>query len=86
MTTLELARLQFGIVTVFHFLFVPVTIGLSLYTAVCQTLALRTGREVYRRMTAFWGKLMLISFAVGVVTGLVQEFQFGMNCRPTRAT
>jgi cytochrome d ubiquinol oxidase subunit I len=79
MTTLELARLQFGIVTLFHFLFVPVTIGLSLYTAVCQTLALRTGREVYRRMTAFWGKLMLISFAVGVVTGIVQEFQFGMN-------
>lgn len=79
MSTLELARLQFGIVTVFHFLFVPVTIGLSLFTAYCQTKAYRTGSEIYRRMTTFWGRLMLISFAVGVVTGIVQEFQFGMN-------
>jgi cytochrome bd ubiquinol oxidase subunit I len=79
MTSLEWARWQFGIVTVFHFIFVPLTIGMALFVAVCQTLHYRTGSDVYARMTAFWGKLMLISFAVGVVTGLVQEFQFGMN-------
>ena len=79
MTALELARLQFGIVTVFHFIFVPVTIGMSFFVAICQTLHYRTGEPVYQRMTIFWGKLMLISFAVGVVTGIVQEFQFGMN-------
>ena len=79
MTTLELARLQFGIVTVFHFLFVPLTIGLTAFVALCQTLHYRTGKAVYERMTRFWGKLMLLSFAVGVVTGIVQEFQFGMN-------
>jgi cytochrome bd ubiquinol oxidase subunit I len=79
MTSLEWARWQFAIVTVFHFIFVPLTIGLALFVAVCQTLQYRTGQDVYARMTAFWGKLMLISFSVGVVTGLVQEFQFGMN-------
>jgi cytochrome d ubiquinol oxidase subunit I len=79
MTTLELARLQFGVTTIFHFFFVPVTIGMAFFVACCQTLHYRTGREVYARMTHFWGKLMLISFAVGVVTGIVQEFQFGMN-------
>ncbi|WP_372789585.1 cytochrome ubiquinol oxidase subunit I [Paraconexibacter sp.] len=79
MSALELARYQFGITTVFHFLFVPVTIGLAVWVATCQTLHHRTGKEVYARMTKFWGKLMLISFAVGVVTGIVQEFQFGMN-------
>jgi cytochrome d ubiquinol oxidase subunit I len=79
MTSLELARLQFGVTTIFHFFFVPVTIGMAFFVAVCQTLHYRTGREVYARMTHFWGKLMLISFAVGVVTGIVQEFQFGMN-------
>jgi cytochrome d ubiquinol oxidase subunit I len=79
MNELELARLQFGITTVYHFLFVPLTIGLSLFVALCQTLWLRTGQDVYRRMTQFWGKLMLLSFAVGVATGIVQEFQFGMN-------
>ncbi len=79
MSALELARLQFGVTTVFHFFFVPVTIGLTLFVAVCQTLHYRTGREVYGRMTQFWGRLMLISFAIGVVTGIVQEFQFGMN-------
>jgi cytochrome bd ubiquinol oxidase subunit I len=79
LTALELARLQFGIVTIFHFIFVPVTIGMSFFVACCQTLHYKTGREVYARMTHFWGKLMLISFAVGVETGIVQEFQFGMN-------
>jgi len=79
MTSLELSRLQFGITTVFHFFFVPVTIGMTLMVAIFQTLHYRTKNPVYERATYFWGKLMLISFAVGVVTGIVQEFQFGMN-------
>jgi cytochrome d ubiquinol oxidase subunit I len=79
MTALELARLQFGIVTLFHFIFVPLSIGLAFFVAVLQTAHHRTGKAVYDRMTRFWAKLMLISFAVGVVTGIVQEFQFGMN-------
>jgi cytochrome d ubiquinol oxidase subunit I len=77
--TLELARLQFGVTTVFHFIFVPISIGFAVWVAYCQTRWRRTGDEVYLRMTRFWGKFMLISLAIGVVTGLVQEFQFGMN-------
>ncbi|MBN1530462.1 MAG: cytochrome ubiquinol oxidase subunit I [Thermoleophilaceae bacterium] len=79
MTSLELARWQFGITTVYHFLFVPVTIGLSVFTAYFQTRWHRSGDERWLRATRFWGKLLLISFALGVVTGIVQEFQFGMN-------
>src|SRR5262245_11914186 len=79
MTSLELARWQFGIVTLYHFLFVPVTIGLSFYVAYHHTKWHRTGDEMWLRSTKFWGKLLLVSFALGVVTGLVQEFQFGMN-------
>ena len=79
MNTLELARLQFGVTTVFHFIFVPMSIGLAVWVAHCQTRWHRTGDEVYLRMTRFWGKFMLISLAIGVVTGIVQEFQFGMN-------
>jgi len=78
-TALDLARLQFATTTIFHFFFVPLSIGLAFYVAVCQTLHYRTGKEVYARQVAFFGKLMLISFAVGVVTGIIQEFQFGMN-------
>ncbi len=78
MDALLLARWQFGITTVYHFLFVPLTIGLSLLTAGLQTAWLRTGREHYLRATKFWGKLFLINFALGVATGIVQEFQFGM--------
>jgi cytochrome d ubiquinol oxidase subunit I len=76
---LDLARWQFGITTVYHFLFVPLTIGLSALVAVLQTMWVRTGNQVYLRATKFWGKLFLINFAMGVVTGIVQEFQFGMN-------
>jgi cytochrome bd ubiquinol oxidase subunit I len=76
---IDLARWQFGIVTVYHFLFVPITIGLSALVAGLQTAWVRTGKEDYRRATKFWGKLFLINFAMGVVTGIVQEFQFGMN-------
>jgi len=76
---LDLARWQFAITTVYHFLFVPLTIGLSLLVAGMQTAWVRTDDDRYLRMTKFWGKLFLINFAMGVVTGIVQEFQFGMN-------
>jgi len=75
---LLLARWQFGITTVYHFLFVPLTIGTAFLTAVLQTAWLRTGDERYLRATKFWGKLFLINFALGIATGIVQEFQFGM--------
>ncbi|MGE3076126.1 MAG: cytochrome ubiquinol oxidase subunit I [Dehalococcoidia bacterium] len=78
MDALEIARWQFGITTVYHFLFVPLTIGLGLVVAVLQTLWYRSGNETWLRQTRFWGKLFLITFAMGVVTGIVQEFQFGM--------
>ncbi|MCF2526533.1 cytochrome ubiquinol oxidase subunit I [Yinghuangia soli] len=76
---LDIARWQFGITTVYHFLFVPLTIGLSTLVACLQTAWYRTGKEHYLRATKFWGKLFLINFAMGLVTGIVQEFQFGMN-------
>jgi cytochrome d ubiquinol oxidase subunit I len=79
MDVLDLARMQFGVTTVYHFLFVPVTIGLSLLVAILQTLWRTTGKTAYLRATKFWGKLFLINIAMGVVTGIVQEFQFGMN-------
>jgi len=79
MSTLELSRWQFGITTVYHFIFVPLTIGLSLLVALLQTAWLVRKDPAYLRMTKFFGKLFLINFAVGVVTGIVQEFQFGMN-------
>jgi len=79
MDVVALSRWQFGITTIYHFLFVPVTIGLSFVVAIMQTLHYRTGKPVYRRMTKFWGKLFLINFVLGLVTGIVQEFQFGMN-------
>ncbi|WP_067474142.1 cytochrome ubiquinol oxidase subunit I [Actinomadura hibisca] len=79
MNALDLSRWQFGITTVYHFVFVPLTIGLSLLVAGMQTAWRRTGNPAHLRMTRFFGKLFLINFAVGVVTGIVQEFQFGMN-------
>jgi cytochrome bd ubiquinol oxidase subunit I len=79
MDTLDLARWQFAITTVYHFFFVPVTISLVAITAGLQTAWYRTGKEKYLRLTRFYGKLFLINIAMGVVTGLVQEFQFGMN-------
>lgn len=79
MQALDLARWQFGITTVYHFLFVPLTIGLSVVVAALQTAWHRTGRDEYLRATTFFGTLFLINFAMGVVTGIVQEFQFGMN-------
>jgi len=76
---LTLARWQFGITTVYHFIFVPLTIGLSLLVAVLQTFWYKTGKDEWFRLTRFFGKLLLINFALGIVTGIVQEFQFGMN-------
>jgi len=78
-SALELSRWQFGITTVYHFIFVPLTIGLAPLVAIMQTAWYRTGKEHWLRMTKFFGKLFLINFAMGVVTGIVQEFQFGMN-------
>ena len=79
MDALDVARWQFGVTTVYHFLFVPLTIGLSVLVAILQTRWQRTGDEHYLKLTRFYGKLFLINFAMGVVTGIVQEFQFGMN-------
>ncbi|MEV8632467.1 cytochrome ubiquinol oxidase subunit I [Streptosporangium sp. NPDC051023] len=79
MDALDLARWQFGVTTVYHFLFVPLTIGLGVFVAGLQTAWHRTGKEQYLTLTKFFGKLFLINFAMGVVTGIVQEFQFGMN-------
>ena len=79
MDVLDIARWQFGIITVYHFLFVPLTIGLTAVIAGLETAWVRTGKEDYLRLTKFFGKLFLINFAIGVVTGIVQEFQFGMN-------
>ncbi len=79
MDVVLLARSQFAIVTVYHFFFVPLTLGLSVLVAIMETLYVRTGDETYKKMTKFWGKLFLINFAIGVATGIVQEFQFGMN-------
>ena len=79
MNSLDLARWQFAITTVYHFLFVPITIGLGFLVAGLQTAWYRTGKLEYLRATKFFGKLFLINFAIGVVTGIVQEFQFGMN-------
>jgi cytochrome d ubiquinol oxidase subunit I len=79
MSQLDLARLQFAMTSIYHFIFVPVTIGLSFLTALLQTSWYRTGREDMLRLTRFFGTLLVINVAVGVVTGLVQEFQFGMD-------
>ena len=79
MSAETLARWQFGITTVYHFFLVPITIALSMLVAILQTIWVRTGAENMLRLTKFFGKLFLINFAMGVVTGIVQEFQFGMN-------
>ncbi|GAA4698885.1 cytochrome ubiquinol oxidase subunit I [Nocardioides nanhaiensis] len=79
MDVVDIARLQFGATTVFHFLFVPLTIGLTALVAWLETRWIRTGNPEYLRLTKLFGKLLLINFAIGVVTGIVQEFQFGMN-------
>ena len=79
MDALDVSRWQFGITTVYHFIFVPLTIGLAPLIAVMQTVWVATGNPAWYRLTKFFGKLFLINFAIGVATGIVQEFQFGMN-------
>lgn len=79
MDVVMLSRLQFAAATMFHFLFVPLTLGLSVLVAIMETKYVKTGDETYLRMTKFWGNLFLINFALGVVTGITLEFQFGTN-------
>lgn len=79
MDVVLLSRLQFAAATYFHFLFVPLTLGLSLFLAIMETIYLRTGNKTYKAMTRFWGRLFIINFVVGVVTGITLEFQFGTN-------
>ncbi len=79
MDPLILSRWQFALTTVYHFLFVPLTLGLGWFVAFMQTRCYQTRDETFHKMAKFWGKLFLINFAIGVVTGIVQEFQFGMN-------
>ncbi len=75
----SLSRIQFASVAIFHFLFVPLTLGLSTLVAIMETMYARTGDETYLKMTRYWSRLFLVNFAVGVVTGITLEFQFGMN-------
>lgn len=78
-TVVDLSRLQFAITALFHFLFVPLTLGLSWLLFIMESVYVMTGREIYKDMTRFWGKLFGINFALGVTTGLTLEFQFGTN-------
>lgn len=78
-TVVDLSRLQFAATALYHFLFVPLTLGLSILIAIMETVYVTTGREIYRRMTQFWAKLFMINFALGVATGLTMEVQFGTN-------
>jgi len=75
----DLARLQFALTSIYHWLFVPFTLGMTVTVAALEWTYVSTGKEVYKKMAKFWGKLFLINFAMGVVTGIVQEFHFGMN-------
>ena len=79
MSIVTLARFQFAMTTIFHFFFVPFTIGTALAVAIMELCYVKTNNEEYKKLTKFWGNIMLLSFAVGVVTGIIQEFQFGMN-------
>ena len=79
MDVVLLSRLQFAVTVFFHFIFVPLTLGLSVLLAIMETIYVKTGDEQYKRMAKFWGKLFLINFALGVVTGITLEFQFGTN-------
>ena len=75
----DLSRMQFAITAMYHFLFVPLTLGLSFILAIMESVYVMTGKQIYKDMTLFWGKLFGINFAMGVTTGLTMEFQFGTN-------
>lgn len=79
MDIVVLSRWQFALTTIYHFFFVPLTLGLAWFVAILETMYVRSGNPMYKRLTKFWGKLFLINYAMGVVTGIVMEFQFGMN-------
>lgn len=78
-TLIELSRWQFALTAMFHFIFVPLTLGMTFMLAIMESVYVMTGKEIYKQMTKFWGKLFGINFAIGVATGLTMEFQFGMN-------
>src|SRR5690606_35219924 len=79
MLVVDLSRWQFAITAMYHFIFVPLTLGLSLLMAIMESVYVMTGRQIWRKATLFWGTLFGINFAMGVATGIVMEFQFGMN-------
>jgi cytochrome bd ubiquinol oxidase subunit I len=79
MDVVQLSRLQFGLTAMYHFLFVPLTLGLSILLGIMESVYVMTGKEVWRQATKFWGVLFGINFAMGVATGITMEFQFGMN-------
>ncbi len=79
MTVVELSRWQFAATAMYHFIFVPLTLGLSMLMAIMESVYVMTGREIWRKATIFWGTLFGVNFAMGVATGIVMEFQFGMN-------
>lgn len=79
MDVVDISRWQFGITTVYHFIFVPLTIGMAPLVAIMQTMWALTSKPYWYRATRFFGNVLLINFAMGVATGIVQEFQFGMN-------
>ena len=79
MDVVELSRLQFALVALYHFLFVPLTLGMTWILVIMESVYVLTGKEVYKDMTRFWGKLFGINFALGVTTGITMEFQFGTN-------
>ncbi len=78
-TVVDLSRFQFAMTAMYHFLFVPLTLGLAFILAIMETTYVVSGKEIYKDMTKFWGKLFGINFALGVTTGLTMEFQFGTN-------
>ncbi|MEQ8700203.1 MAG: cytochrome ubiquinol oxidase subunit I, partial [Bauldia litoralis] len=79
LTVVDLSRLQFALTAMYHFLFVPLTMGLALIMTIMESVYVMTGREIWRDMTRFWGKLFGINFAMGIATGITMEFQFGTN-------
>ena len=78
-TVVDLSRLQFALTAMYHFIFVPLTIGLSIILGIMETLYVMTGRTIWKQITKFWGILFGINFAMGVATGITMEFQFGTN-------
>jgi cytochrome bd ubiquinol oxidase subunit I len=81
MDIVQLSRLQFGLTAMYHCLFVPLTLGLSVLLAIMESIYVTTGRTIWRDMVRFWGTLFGINFAKGVATGITIEFEFGTNCR-----